>query len=169
MGTGTLAGARKNDEIDAEAMAPAIASMRQINRLDLPPELHAAVHAATDVTGFGVAGHALHVAQGSNATLELHVDAVPLLPGAAETLARGILTKAHGTTTRYVDPHVEGRAALGEAAWWSLVDPQTSGGLLLSVAPDRVDALLRHVAERFPSAAVVGRVTPRGERALRVR
>ncbi len=169
VGTGTLAGARKNDEIDAEAMAPAIASMRQVNRLDLPEDLHAAVHAATDVTGFGVAGHALHVAQGSAATLELDAAAVPLLPGAATTLARGILTKAHGTTTRYVDPHVEGRAGLTEAAWWSLVDPQTSGGLLLSVAPDHVDALLAHVRERFPSAAVVGGVVPRGERALRVR
>ncbi len=169
VGTGTLAGARKSDEIDAEAMAPAIASMRQINRLDLPADLHAAVHAATDVTGFGVAGHALHVAQASNATLELEAAAVPLLPGAAATLARGILTKAHGTTTRYVDPHVEGRAALSEAAWWSLVDPQTSGGLLLSVDPDGVDALLAHVRPRFPHAAVVGRVAPRGERALRVR
>ncbi len=169
VGTGTLAGARKNDEIDEAAMAPAIASMRQINRLDLPDALHAAVHAATDVTGFGLAGHALHVAQGSNATLELDVDAVPLLPGAAETLAVGILTKAHGTTTRYVDPHVDGRAGLSDAAWWSLVDPQTSGGLLLAVDPDHLDAVLRHVRPRFPHAAVVGRVAPRGERALRVR
>jgi selenophosphate synthase len=76
---------------------------------------------------------------------------------------------AHATTTRYVDPHVEGRAALDEAAWWSLVDPQTSGGLLLSVAAEAVDALLAHVRPRFPRATVVGRVGPRGERALRVR
>lgn len=168
VGTGTLAGARKNDEIDAAAMAPAIASMRQVNRLDLPPALHDAVHAATDVTGFGLAGHALHVAQGSEATLELDVAAVPLLPGAADTLARGILTKAHGSNTRYVAAHVAGREALSEAAWWSLVDPQTSGGLLLAVDPRHADGLLEHARARFPHASVVGRVQPRGAHALRV-
>jgi selenide, water dikinase len=166
VGTGTLAGARKNDEIDAEAMAPAIASMRQVNRLDLPPHLHAAVRAATDVTGFGVLGHALHVAHGSGVTLRIDAAAVPLLPGAADTLRRGILTKAHASNTRYVTPHVAGREDLGEVAWWSLVDPQTSGGLLLSVDPDAVDALLAHATPRFPRTGVVGRVEAAGERAL---
>lgn len=168
IGTGTLAGARKNDEIDAEAMAEAIASMRQVNRLDLPDTLHAAVHAATDVTGFGVLGHALHVAQGSGVTLHVTAADVPLLDGAEGTLARGILTKAHRTTTDYVVPHVHGRDALGDVAWWSLVDPQTSGGLLLSVDPERVDDLLAHVRPRFPRAGVIGSVKPRGERALDV-
>ncbi len=166
VGTGTLAGARKNDEIDAEAMVPAIASMRQVNRLDLPPGLHDAVHAATDVTGFGVLGHALHVAQGSGVTLRIAAAAVPLLPGAADTLRRGILTKAHTSNTRYVAPHVAGRATLDEVAWWSLVDPQTSGGLLLAVAPEAVDELLAHVLERFPRVAVVGEVVTAGDAAL---
>lgn len=166
VGTGTLAAARKSDEIDADAMEIAIASMRQVNRLDLPAALHAAVHAATDVTGFGVLGHGLHIAQGSGVTLRIDADAVPLLPGAEATLRRGILTKAHTSNTRYVADHVAGRAALSEVAWWSLVDPQTSGGLLLSVAPEAVEALLAHVAPRFPRTAVVGRVEAAGERAL---
>jgi selenide, water dikinase len=168
IGTGTLAGARKNDEIEAEAMTEAIASMRQVNRLDLPDALHAAVHAATDVTGFGVLGHALHVAQGSGVTLRVTAGDVPLLDGAEATLARGILTKAHRTTTDYVAPHVSGRDRLDDVAWWTLVDPQTSGGLLLSVDPERVDDLLAHVRPRFPRADVVGSVRSRGERALDV-
>ena len=168
VGTGTLAGARKNDEIDADAMAPAIASMRQVNRLDLPPELHAAVHAATDVTGFGVLGHALHVAQGSGVTLRIDTAAVPLLPGAADTLRRGILTKAHTSNTRYVTPHVAGREHLDEAAWWALVDPQTSGGLLLAVAPEAVAPMMHHLSERFPRTSVVGAVVPRGAVPLEV-
>ena len=166
VGTGTLAGARKNDDIDAEAMAPAIASMRQINRLDLPGDLHAAVHAATDVTGFGLLGHALHVAQGSRVTLRIDAGAVPLLPGAADTLRRGILTKAHTTNTRYVAAHVAGREGIDEVGWWTLVDPQTSGGLLLAVAPDAVDGLLAHVGNRFARTAVIGRVEVAGDRAL---
>jgi selenide, water dikinase len=121
VGTGTLAGARKNDEIDAEAMEGAIASMRQVNRLDLPPGLHAAVHAATDVTGFGLLGHALHVAQGSGVTLRIDAAAVPRLPGAEDTLRRGILTKAHGSNTRYVGPTSPGatRSTRWRGGRWS--------------------------------------------------
>jgi selenide, water dikinase len=96
-----------------------------------PDALHAAVHAATDVTGFGVLGHALHVAQGSGATLGSTPPRCRCCRGRRDA-ARGILTKAHGN-----DPlrgaARRGREALDEVAWWSLVDPQTSGGLLLSV------------------------------------
>ena len=166
VGTGTLAGARKNDEIGAQALESAIASMRQINRLDLPPDMHAAVHAATDVTGFGVLGHALHVAQASGVSLRIDAGAVPRLPGAEDTLRRGILTKAHTSNTRYVAAHVTGREALDEVAWWTLVDPQTSGGLLLAVAPEAAEAVLAHARARFPRTAVVGRVEAAGERAL---
>ncbi len=169
IGTGTLAGARKNDEIDEASMAPAIESMKQLNRLDLPSDLHAAVHAATDVTGFGLLGHALHLARGSNVTIDLRADDVPLLPGARETLERGILTKAHTSTTHYVDEHVAGRGGLDAAAWWSLVDPQTSGGLLLCVDPARADDLLAHVREAFPHVAVVADVVAAGAHPIVVR
>jgi selenide, water dikinase len=156
IGTGTLAGARKNDEIDEAAFAPAIASMRQVNRLDLPPALHAAVHAATDVTGFGLLGHAKHVADASAVQLRIDPQAVPLLPHAHETLTRGILTKAHRSNTRYVEGGVRGRDRIDAATWWSLVDPQTSGGLLLCVEPDAADELLAHVRGRFPHASRIG-------------
>jgi selenide,water dikinase len=168
VGTGTLAGARKNDEIDDATFAAAIASMRTLNRLDLPSELHAAVHAATDVTGFGVLGHALHIAEGSGLGLTIDAAQVPLLPGAAETLARGILTKAHRSNTDYVSARVHGRELLSEVAWWALVDPQTSGGLLLCVAPDAADALLAHIRGRFPQAARIGEVTAAGTPSVQV-
>jgi selenide,water dikinase len=168
VGTGTLAGARKNDEIDEATFAPAIASMRTLNRLDLPDDLHASVHAATDVTGFGILGHALHIAEGSGVQLAIDASRVPLLPGATETLARGILTKAHASNTRYVSARVHGRAELSEVAWWSLVDPQTSGGLLLSVAPEAAERLLDHVQGRFPQAARIGHVGASGTPAVRV-
>ncbi len=161
VGTGTLTGARKNDEIDAATLEEAIASMRAVNRLDLDDALRDAVHAATDVTGFGLLGHALHVAQGSGVAMHVEPDAVPLLHGAGDTLARGILTKAHVSNTRYVEAHVAGRDALDEATWWRLVDPQTSGGLLLSVDPDAADAVLAAVRTRFPRAARVGTVAAR--------
>ena len=168
LGTGTLSGALKNDEIGPETMAPAIASMRQVNRLDLDDALHAAVHAATDVTGFGVLGHALHLAEGSGVTLTIDTAALPLLPGAEDTLRRGIVTKAHTTNGRYVEPRLRGRDRVDDLRWLTAVDPQTSGGLLLSVAPERTAALLEAVTGRFPMAREVGRVTARGEAPLEI-
>ncbi len=166
VGTGTLTGAVKNDELRYEDITEAVASMKLLNRLDLPSELHRAVHAATDVTGFGVLGHGLHLAQGSGVTLELDADAVPLLAHARETLEKNILTKAHRSNTAYVEAHVAGRGQVGETAWWALTDPQTSGGLLLAVAPEHAEALLGHIQPKFPKAALVGRVSERRERAI---
>lgn len=168
VGTGTLTGALKNGELSYGDLTEAVASMKAINRLELPAELHRAVHAATDVTGFGVLGHGLHLAQGSGVTLMLDAAALPLLAHAADTLAREILTKAHRSNTDYVQPHVSGRERVSGARWWALTDPQTSGGLLLAVAPERADALLESVRPMFPRAAVIGQVTARGEEALEV-
>ena len=168
VGTGTLSGALKNGEIGDGEMLEATLSMKQLNKLDLPDHLHAAVHAATDVTGFGILGHALHIAQGSGRTLRLESGSIPLLKGAKETLEKGILTKAHRTNTVYVEEHVSGRENLSQTAWWTLVDPQTSGGLLLSVDPARVDELLEWVQVKFPRAARVGIVLEGGARALEV-
>jgi len=168
IGTGTLSGALKNGEIDDSGMLEAIASMKQLNKLDLPDHLHAAVHAATDVTGFGILGHALHLAQGSGRTLRLESATVPLLEGARETLEKGILTKAHRSNTVYVEDFVGGREALSAVAWWTLVDPQTSGGLLLSVDPERADELLEFVKVRFPRAERIGAVLEQGVKALEV-
>lgn len=169
VGTGTLSGARKNDEISEAEMAPAIASMKLLNRLDLPPDLHAAVHAATDVTGFGVLGHALNVARASAVTLHIDAASVPTLPGARDALRRGILTKAHASNARYVESSVAGREAVDDVTWLSLLDPQTSGGLLLCVAPERVDDLVRALRPRFPSTTIIGSVAPPAGEALRLR
>lgn len=158
VGTGTLTGAAKNDEITQAELGPAIASMKQLNKLLLPPSLRAAVHAATDVTGFGVLGHALHLAQGSGVSLALEPHALPLLPFAADTLKANILTKAHTSNTAYVSAHVSGRETLAAHLWWALTDPQTSGGLLLAVAPERAPALLEHLTPKFPAAARIGQV-----------
>ena len=166
VGTGTLTGAVKNDELRYEDISEAVASMKTLNRLDLPDDLHGAVHAATDVTGFGVLGHGLHVAQGSGVTLSVNADAVPLLEHARGTLERNILTKAHRSNTAYVQAHVGGREQVGETAWWALTDPQTSGGLLLSVAPEHAERLLGHIQTKFSRAAVIGRVQERGEKAI---
>ncbi len=169
LGTGTLSAALKAGEVGAAALGEAVASMRQVNRLELPDELHAAVHAATDVTGFGLLGHALHVARASGVAIRIHPGSVPLLAGAREALAGGSLTRAHRTNGEYVAEAVEGRDALDEVTWLTLVDPQTSGGLFLCVAPDRADAVATHLAGRFPRTSRIGVVEELGSgRSLRL-
>ena len=166
IGTGTLTGAAKNDELSYADISEAVQSMKTLNRLKLPADLRVSIHAATDVTGFGVLGHAIHLAQGSSATLHINATKVPLLEHAADTLGRGILTKAHRSNTQYVDAYVTGRDALSEVQWWTLVDPQTSGGLLLSVDPERADALLEALQEDFPRTARIGEVREAGGKSL---
>lgn len=168
VGTGTLTGALKNDEVTYEQIGEAIQSMKTLNKLELPSSLTPAIHAATDVTGFGLLGHALHLAQGSDLTLQIEASRVPLLAHAADMLRKNILTKAHTSNTRYVEPHVSGKDSLSNVKWWSLVDPQTSGGLLLCVDPDKAQDLLEHISPTFNRAAVIGQVRPREEKALRV-
>lgn len=169
VGTGTLTGALKNDEIAYHQLHEALASMRQVNRLPLDTELADAVHAATDVTGFGLLGHAIHLADGSGVTLEIEAPTLPLLEHARDALARGILTKAHKTNGDYIAGKVEGDEALDEVERLAMVDPQTSGGLLLSVDPAHADALLAAVNREFPRATRIGHARARGERPLRVR
>ena len=166
VGTGTLTGALKNDELSYKQIGEAIASMKALNKLELSDEHHAAVHAATDVTGFGVLGHALHIAQGSSLTLNIDPNAVPLLEHAEETLSKNILTKAHKSNTTYVEPHVQGRDALTQTQWWTLVDPQTSGGLLLSVDSEKAQEVLAAIRANFPKTAVIGEGTEKQEKSL---
>jgi len=162
LGTGTLSAALKAGEVEASDLGEAVASMRQLNRHELPDDLHEAVHAATDITGFGLLGHAVHVANASGVGLRLYPESVPLLAGARAALAAGSLTKAHKTNERYVADRVSGLAGLDPITLLALVDPQTSGGLFLAVAPERADAVEAHLRARFPRTTRVGRVEELG-------
>jgi selenide,water dikinase len=106
------------------------------------------------------------MAQGSGVTLAFEAARVPLLAHAADTLARGILTKAHGSNTEYVRAETSGRETLADTDWLALVDPQTSGGLLLCVAADDAEAVLAALRTDFPRAARVGEVREAGATAL---
>jgi len=118
------------------------------------------VHAMTDVTGFGLAGHALEIARGAKASLELDWAAVPLLPGAAALARQGLVTGASNRNWAGYGPDVRLPADFAAADRALLTDPQTSGGLLVSCTPDSVDAVLAVFRRHgFGDAAVVGRIT----------
>jgi selenide, water dikinase len=158
LGTGTITSALKRREHVEEHVQSAIHSMKQLNRA---PELLGGeeVHSATDITGFGLAGHALQMARASNVSLALNVSNIPALPGALACLEKGILNRAHKTNAEYVSDEVD-FSSLPEPLRWLLVDPQTSGGLLLSVPNANAARVVEKLQMRFPQACVIGAVKP---------
>lgn len=167
LGVGIYSAALKKGELGADGYAQMIASTTQLNTPG--PDLAAlpGVHAITDVTGFALAGHALELARGAGLTVRIDWRAVPLLPGVHELAARGIVTGASGRNWAAYGAEVALPAGFSDTDRALLTDPQTSGGLLVACAPDAVDAVLAVFKRQgFDRAAAVGRVLPRGERAL---
>ena len=120
-------------------------------------DLVEAIHAATDITGFGLLGHALHIAQGSQKSLMIDFNELPFFERTRMSLEKGFLTKAHRTNREYVQPHTKFEN-LAELDMQCLFDPQTSGGLLLSVTRAKAEELVTRLQTRFTSARVVGEV-----------
>lgn len=168
LGTGTLMAALKNDRLSEAELAGAFLSMTTLNEIKshLTSEEIAAIHAATDVTGFGIAGHSYQMAKASGVSLAISARALPCLAHAKATLAEGLLTKAHRTNREYVDAHLHVASDVSDLEKLIFFDPQTSGGLLLAVAPQFSSAFITKLKGAFPDVTVVGEVLPRGEKSL---
>ena len=130
--------------------------------------VEAGAHAATDVTGFALLGHAWELARASGVTLEIDAASVPLIPGALELAASGMLTSGDKSNRLYVGDDVMLGEGVDRALASLLFDPQTAGGLLISVARERAAALLASLRERYKDAAVIGRVEARGPHLITV-
>lgn len=166
LGTGTLTAALKRQALSESDLHEALKSMAQLNRVKPAlGDLVSAVHAATDITGFGLAGHALHIAKGSQTSLQIETSQLPLLEGAWEFLEKEFFTKAHRTNREYVQNDCEFRFD-NKTMMSFIMDPQTSGGLLLSVAADRAEALVAALRREFPKSAIIGHVVARESRHL---
>ena len=159
LGVGVLSAALKKGRLDAAGYARLIATTTRLNKPGSRLAGLDGVHAITDVTGFGLAGHALEMARGAGLRAEIDWRGVPLIEG-AEALAReGFITGASGRNWAGYGADVRLDAALPSVARDLATDPQTSGGLLVSCRPDTVDAVLACFREGgFPEAAVVGRM-----------
>lgn len=156
LGTGLLATAAKAGRLDTEARDALHASMRTLNRDAARAALACGVRCATDVTGFGLLGHASHVARESGVSIRLDGAALPELPGARELWRTGTRTGGAERNEKFVAPLTDWTRA-DPANVALALDPQTSGGLLLTVPPAMLDDYLSAV----PEAVVVGAVAPR--------
>lgn len=161
IGTGFLTTAVKQRRLDPEVLLPVIESMRTLNGLASRAALALGVKCATDVTGFGLLGHASHVARASNVTLRVRRASVGFFEKAREAWQLGVRTGGGERNDAYLDALVDWDGA-SPAERALLVDPQTSGGLLLAVPAVRV----REYLSRVPGATEIGEVVERGEHAL---
>ncbi len=167
LGVGVLSAALKKQALDAAGYERLIATTTRLNTPG--PGLAAldGVHAITDVTGFGLAGHALEVARGAGMTVALDWGRVPLLPGVAQLAADGLVTGASGRNWVGYGADVQLPDTFSDTERALLTDPQTSGGLLVSCSQESVRQVLALFREHgFAEAAVVGEVLEGASRLL---
>ncbi len=161
IGTGLLATAEKQGELSGADAEVLHASMRALNAVASRAALAVGVRCATDVTGFALLGHVLHIARASRVTLVIRAADVPALPGAVDAWTGGIRTGGAERNLAFLHDLVEWGAATG-AQRALLLDPQTSGGLLVAVPPDR----LADYVSRVPGSVEIGEVRAAGARPL---
>jgi selenide, water dikinase len=170
LGTGMVTTAHKAGDCPEEVYQAAVASMVQLNDIGRDAMLEVGAHSATDITGFGLAGHAYEMAEGSHTTLVFDLSRLPLLPG-TETLAHPpYLTRASATNAAYVAPGLRIEGQPDPVRMEFFYDAQTSGGLLISVSADKAETLVTTFKAKGVSAArIVGEVTQRTDAAMIVR
>jgi selenide,water dikinase len=170
LGTGFITTAHRAGNCPEDTFQAAVASMIQLNDVARDAMLAAGAHSATDITGFGLAGHAYGMAKGSGTTLVLELSRLPLFPGAEKLARRPYLTRASATNAIYVgdDLRIEGRPDPLRMEFF--YDAQTSGGMLISVTADRAEGLVADLHSRgVRAASIIGEVKERGDKAIVVR
>jgi selenide,water dikinase len=167
LGTGVLATAVKGGLAGKEAAAYGMEVMATLNRAAAEVMGRYEVHAATDITGFGLLGHALEMARASRVVLRIESAAVPFLPGIVDYAAMGMIPAGTYSNRRFCEKRVQADPSVDGLVLDLLADAQTSGGLLIAVAPDQAEALLADLREAgVDQAAAVGRVESQGDGAI---
>ena len=181
LGTGVISTALKNERAEKTSLDAAIASMAQLNRAaaEALRELEGqagkgCVHAVTDITGFGLLGHAREMALGDAASgiervaLEIIAADVPLLPGALDAARQGMISGGLKNNREFLGDCVSFAANVPEENRALLFDPQTSGGLLIALAPEHEEAARESLKRHGVNANRIGRVVPKTSKLLMV-
>ncbi|WP_417762321.1 selenide, water dikinase SelD [Shewanella sp.] len=160
LGIGILTTAQKQKKLADEDLLIAPNAMCQLNTVGFEVAKIAGVHAMTDVTGFGLAGHLLEMCQGANLTANIAIEKLPLLPKAYDYLAQGCIP---GGTQRNFDSYGEHLPPLTDEQKALLCDPQTSGGLMIAVAPESEAALIDLLSSAGIAPVAIGELQARRE------
>ncbi len=166
IGTGVISTAIKMAKTTPEIAEGALKVMLTAGKEAAAAMREHGVAGATDITGFGLLGHSWEVARASNVTIEIDSGSVPLLPGALELAAKGILTRGDHLNRKYVGTNITISNEVIPAMQSLLFDPQTAGGMLIAIPADRAQALLTRLKATYPATMIIGRARERGSHAI---
>ncbi len=166
IGTGVISTGIKFGKATKEMAEASVKIMLTAGRKAAEAMREFGVRGATDITGFGLMGHAWELAKGSGVTIELNAKQIPLIDGALEMARRKMLTQGDKTNREYVGNDFLLDTDITKEMASLLFDPQTAGGMLISIAADKSDALLARLRETYAAAAIIGRVTDKETRSL---
>ncbi len=158
LGSGLLTTVAKRGNLSAEDLSDAIGIMKRLNGPAARVGRQYGVRGATDITGFGLAGHALEMAAGAGVGLRLGLDEVPLMGSVMRWAEQGAFAGGAHRNRKAYEGRITFASSVSEAQQMLLFDPQTSGGLLMGVDADRADALVAQLRETDPETAIVGDV-----------
>lgn len=165
LGTGVLTTAVKAGLASEEELLEAVTVMTTLNKYARDAVRHLHVHACTDITGFGLAGHALEMAKGSRKTFLLHMDAIPVMEAAKDYAAMGLIPAGAYRNRDFAGDHIQFRKK--DMVMEDLVfDPQTSGGLLLSISSKDRDEVQKALSALELPSAIIGEVKEQEEKSL---
>jgi len=169
IGTGVISTGIKFGKALPEVVAESIATMLTPGKYAAEAITKFHLKAATDVTGFALLGHAWEMACASCVTIEIDSARVPLIKGALELAVQGLLTSGDKTNREYVGAEVEVASTVDPNLVKLFYDPQTAGGLLLSISEEKAEVLLTELRQHYPDAEIIGRVVERGQKAIVVK
>ena len=158
IGTGTITTALKAGKADAQVIDRISKLMAQLNKIAAELCQRFGAHAVTDITGFGLLGHALEMAQASHVGLVLEYDTIPIIPEAIETTSQGFVPGGTKANHLYSAPNVDYASHLTHDQQLLLNDPQTSGGLLIALPEENVMEMQKELADAGVASPVIGRV-----------
>jgi selenide,water dikinase len=166
IGTGVISTGIKFGKADKTVIEGSLSTMLLAGRRAAHIMQEFDIKGATDITGFGLIGHAWELACGSKATIEMDSMAVPLIPGARDLAKQGLLTSGDKTNRSYVGPDIEISGKVSKELASLLFDPQTAGGMLISIESARADQMLGELRATYPAAAIIGKVLPKSEHSI---
>jgi selenide,water dikinase len=170
LGTGALVAGQRLGQASAADYQRALDSMKQLNRVAAEIMQEFSVRAATDITGFGLLGHALNIAKASGVSVEIDTAMIPALPGALELLDAGCIPGASFRNLSHVEEFCDFAPELTYSRKMLTLDPQTSGGILFCAPADWAEAILTELRKRCcPVSAIIGRTCSLGRKHLVVR
>ena len=163
LGTGVLNTAHKFQDLKAEELEELLGSMETLNKEASQIMVQLGVEGATDITGYGLLGHALEMAQRSGTRFTFQASALPWLSGAREAYRKGYISGGSKANLDFVHPQVEVAPGVSEEDIGLMADAQTSGGLLIAIDPQKAEQLLELLPKLYSAPALIGRVEAHAE------